>query len=502
MATVNLRELQADPVKFRNALLIDCDGVPKRLGDMLDPWQDLDFHVLDGGWEEIVGQDCEGYKRAWLERPRGHSKTSDLAVMVCYALFASRRKLTGYAAAGDLDQAALLRNAIDGIVRLNPWLAQILTVDKGRVYNDRTGSTLEILTSDAPTSYGLTPDFVIADEVTHWRKRDLWDSLISSAAKRAKCMFVTITNAGFQGEWQWETREAIRQSENWYFSRLDGPKASWITEDRLEEQKRLLPYIAYARLWLNEWSSGSGDALDPSDIDRAVVLPGPQGPEPGYIYIAGLDLGLKKDASALVTLGLSIGYSEDVPRPERQLSSTAEAMINAGLLPFPPEDEPEAIWHPGTGRTKVVRVDLWKPKQGQKLNIEPIERAILDIQRQYNLAALGYDPWQSEYLAERLKKTNVQVRPVQFVPGNLQSMAQATIESFSERTLDLYAHPELLSDLKALRVAEKGYGVRLESPRGPSGHGDSATALAIALHVAKTLTVFTNRPPEGKLLIA
>jgi len=74
-------------------------------------------------------------------------------------LFASRRQLRGYGAAADQDQARLLRDSIDGLVRLNPWRSQILRVDKLKIENDRTGSTLEILTSDAPTSYGLTPDF-------------------------------------------------------------------------------------------------------------------------------------------------------------------------------------------------------------------------------------------------------------------------------------------------------------------------------------------------------
>ena len=61
----------------------------------------------------------------------------------------------------------------------------------------------------------------------------------------------------------------------------------------------------------------------------------------------------------------------------------------------------------------------------------------------------------------------------------------ATLEAFSERQLDLYPDPQLRADLHSLRVVEKSYGVRLDSPRGVNGHGDCATALAIALHLAK-----------------
>ena len=79
-------------------------------------------------------------------------------------------------------------------------------------------------------------------------------------------------------------------------------------------------------------------------------------------------------------------------------------------------------------------------------------------------------------------------------------MCSATLEAFSEGNIELYGNPILLSDLRALRVVEKSYGVRLGSPRGPSGHGDAATALSIALHIAKNPPL-TNRAPEGKLCV-
>ena len=63
-------------------------------------------------------------QRAWLERPRGHAKTLDLGVMATWALFASRRRLSGIGAAGDQDQARLLRDAIGRLLGERPsWVA-------------------------------------------------------------------------------------------------------------------------------------------------------------------------------------------------------------------------------------------------------------------------------------------------------------------------------------------------------------------------------------------
>src|SRR4029079_7334903 len=112
----------------------------------------------------------------------------------------------------------------------------------------------------------------ICDELVHWEgDGSLWHSLISSAAKRSNCLLVVITNAGFIDSWQWEVREAARTDEAWTFSRLDGPQASWMTPARLAEQRRMLPAIAYLRLWENQWSSGGGDALTEADIKAAFI---------------------------------------------------------------------------------------------------------------------------------------------------------------------------------------------------------------------------------------
>jgi hypothetical protein len=57
----------------------------------------------------------------------------------------------------------------------------------------------------------------------------------------------------------------------------------------------------YARLWQGQWVSGSGDALSRDNILAAVNLEGPiTGAVQGFVFVAGLDIGLVKDASDLV----------------------------------------------------------------------------------------------------------------------------------------------------------------------------------------------------------
>lgn len=468
---MNLLDLQSDPAAFRDALLIDTDAGPAPFAERMDDWQAADFAALDSGWKRaVVGTKAKAeFQRAWLERPRGHSKSADLGIMVAWALFASRRRLSGIAAAGDQDQARLLRDAIGRLTYCNPWLGKLIEVQNYRILNKRTESTLDIISSDAPTSYGLTPDFCVCDEVTHWKKRDLWDSLISSAAKRSTCMFVVIANAGLQDDWQWQTREAVRSDPKWYFSRLDGPVASWIDESLLAEQERLLPGIAFRRLWLNEWTSGGGDALTPEVIDRAFntdLEPMTQA-ERGWEYVAGIDLGVSRDASAVAVLA--------VRRRGR-----------------------------GHGRIRLAHTRIWKPRKGQKVNLQQVEDTLADLHTKFKFRQLNYDSWQATHMASRLQsggmgklagqtkfgKQRRESLPMIEVPptgANLQRIATAVLECFNDHRIECYDDADLKRDLHRLRVEERPYGFRLTSPRDGEGHGDMASAFGLALLAATEL---------------
>ena len=462
----------ANPAAFRADLVVDVDGVARRFGDVMDSWQAEDFDALDAALMRCNGRsEADARTRAYLERGRGHSKTTDLAVTACWALAFATRAIRGYCFAADKDQAGLLKDAMATVVRLNPWLSGILDVQKSLVVNVAAGhpgegSKLEIFTSDVGSSYGILPDLIIADELCHWQgDGSLWHSLLSSAAKRKHCLLVTISNAGFVDSWQWSVREAARTDPAWIFSRLDGPQASWLTQERLEEQRRMLPAVAYARLWENQWSSGGGDALLPSDIDAAFIdgLQPMTGTEPGWLFVAGCDLGLTRDCSAVVVLAVPEG----------------------GIA----------------GRIRLAHNRLWRPTLGKKIDLSEVERHLLELDAQFGLETVAFDPWQMEHLAQRLeadtghRRRNARrrygnqpwMREIPPTGANLREQATLVIESFTDRRLQLYDCEPLRRDLLKLRVEEKSYGMRLTSPRDGEGHGDSFSAFALALLVGHEL---------------
>jgi phage terminase large subunit-like protein len=501
---MNLRAIQSDPDLFRSALLVDTDAGPQRLADVLDDWQAADFAALDSAWRRVAGQDIHPpYLRAWLERGRGHSKTTDIAVSAVWVLFASRRKIDGVACAADRDQAALIRDAADRLLRLNPWLADILKCQATKVINKHTGSVLTILSADVASSYGLLIDFAIVDELTHWSKRDLWDSIFSAIAKRRHGLLLVIANAGFRDSWQWELRKAIRNDPAWYFHRLDGPVASWISQEHLAEQRRLLPTKTYARLWGNQWSDGSGDALELADIDAALCRARCSGPERGYIYALGCDIGLTHDCTALALVGRHAGYSEPILSRRTKAVGTLAVLQDLELVPSVDSDIIEYRRVPGSDRLKLCRLEIWQPNGG-KVDLSAVETRIAALHGEYQLSKVTADPWQAELMLQRLSRQGVPCEGLQMSGTTLQGLATAMLTEFRGRTIDLINDPTLAADLRNLRVASRSYGFRLESPTGGNHngtpHGDTATALALAIRAARQAAIQRMLDPSRRLV--
>jgi hypothetical protein len=448
-------EMMASPAAYGRGLLVETDHGSKTYDQILDPWQRDDRDAMIRGWLRAVrGETVSGGpSRAFFERPRGHSKTLDSSVWASWALFAAPRSIRGLWAAGDKDQARLGRDKIDSCCRLNPWLADVLTVNSYNVTNRHTGSRLEIISSDAPTSYGETPDFVLVDEITAWTEAGeaLWHSLLSSAAKRGHCVLTVIANAGMgQGvSWQWNLREAIRQDPAWYFSRLNGPQASWITPEQIDEQRRLLPAKAFNRLWLNLWTADIGDCLDSADVEACCTLPGPIPcyMEP-YFFCGSLDLGLKNDHSALCILAIG----------------------------------------PNRDRFKLASVKSWAPDSitGQ-VNLMQVEQECFEAAQRYRLHSICYDPWQSELLAQRLVARGVQMVSWPFTARNMNLMATTILSVFKNRTLAMYRDADVIRDLMRLSIVERPSGFKLTATRDKMGHADRAIAIAIGLPWAAIL---------------
>lgn len=438
---MNSDELQAmmlDPAKFREAL-----------GIHPDPWQDLDFRSLDPSWQHAVGipitdAGVRVHQRAWLTRPRGHSKTTDTATMICWALLSAPRRRTGVMAAASKDQAGLLRTAAEQLIRNHDWLSDFLEVQAWSIINRKTDSRCDVLSSSESTSWGLLIDFCAADEVTVWSKPELWYSLLSAVAKKAHAHLQVISNAGFSGSvWEPIYQQIAAPDSGWYVHALPGPLASWISPAALAEQERLLPRIVYERLWLNLWTTGEGSAVSDEDLKAATTLTGPRRGNPdGGKAVAGLDIGVRNDHSALCVL--------TVPR--------------------------------GVPRIQLAHTRSWKPPRGGEVDLQAVEDEVFRCHREYRLSACYFDPAQAYHIAQRLRKRGVRMIEMPFVQKNLEKMARALMMTFRDKRVDLYHEPQLFRDLRSLQIEENLRGLRLTAVTTADGsHCDLGVAYSIAI---------------------
>jgi hypothetical protein len=431
--------------------LVDCNGESKPMSEVLDPWQRKDFEATDQAWRRTVGLHDEScISRAYKERGRGHSKTTDLASSALWAIYSARRKIIGVAGAAAKPQAKFIRDAIDTLVRLNPWLSDDIDVKTYTITNKHTGSEFRILAANESTNYGLTPDFVIIDELTHWAKQELWTALFSAVAKRSKCVLEVIANAGFGmgTSWQWATREKARQDPRWYFNRLEGPVASWIRPEDLEEQRAILIPNAYKRLWLNLWLMNVGDALDMNRVLAACTLKGPSDFNPFEWAMGGLDMGISHDHAGFVVFGMNVL----------------------------------------TRKLRLLVTKRWDPRQYEdgRIKFNDVEEYVRLAAKLYKIEGIAYDPWQCEHMAENLRRDAITMYAMPNSPQNAQRMATELIDAVNHDWLELYHDDNLIGDLARLNIVQRPIGAKIEAPKDENGHCDVATAFTIGLPFARS----------------
>ena len=321
----------------------------------------------------------------------------------------------------------------------------------------KTGSKLEIETADAATAHGARPDFLIVNELHAIRDKEVAETWIDNADKIPWGVRVIATNAGYQKSWQWKWREIAQAGakiKTWYFHKYAKP-APWISMVQLAESKKRNAASRYLRLWEGLWVTGSGDALDPADVEACVTLQAGAEPDDKMLFLGGLDLGVRHDHSALVVVG-------------------AEPM----------------------GRIKLACCESWAPGPDGKVNLIDVRRGVMTAHRKYGLRWLGYDPSQAELMAQELEREDVPMCAVEFRGKNLDLMAREILQAFRNRRIDLYPDNRLIDDLYRLTIEERSYGYKLSAISDDEGHADRAIALAITLPLALEITMADVQPDE------
>lgn len=379
----------------------------------------------------------------FLTRPRGGSKTTDLAAVALALLLDVRSRERLYWLAADREQGQLAIDAAAGFLDRSPGLRGALTITSNAIEATATGARLAVLPADAASSWGLNPHAVFCDEICQWSDtagpRQLWESVSSAVAKRADAKLVVLSTAGDPGHFARKILDAAQKSELWRVHEVPGP-SPWMDDARLAEQKaRLLPSV-YRRLFLNEWASPEDRLTTGEQLRECVTLDGPldYNREFGGTYLIAVDLGLKRDRSVC------------------------------------------AVCHREGRKIVLDRMAVWAGTSREPVQLETVEAWIVQAARTYSSAKVVADPWQATGMAQRLRERGLAVDEFSFTAQSVGRLAASLFNVIRDKAIALPDDEELLDELAHVRLRETSPGVfRMDHDSGR--HDDRAVALALAV---------------------
>jgi hypothetical protein len=188
----------------------------------------------------------------------------------------------------------------------------------------------------------------------------------------------------------------------------------------------------------DEALSNESDVLACVRADDPVLAP-----RTGVKYVAALDVGTRRDLSAL---------------------ALAHAETRSG------------------GQVVVVdRVISWRPGAGVagRIDLADVEEACARVCKQYK-AKLRFDRSQAEQLVQNLTRRGVRVEEYVFSQSGANRLAKAMFTHLRDRAVEIPDDDELIRELQTARMVETGPGtVKLQNPAG--SHDDLAVAVGMCV---------------------
>lgn len=458
------RRAANDFMLFMGGLTIPSATGPQPFAECIVPFQQECFELLAPSLAAIRDGTMPPRRRFWIERTKKASKDADLAICILWLIAFPKRPLLIQICADTQEQAAIIKKRAEDLLFHNPWLRELVSIQQNRIVSANRWAKARIeSTGSSEAKHGDTPDLLVLNELVHVKRWEVNDTHMNNADGVPQGVVIISTNAGFKGTkaelWR---RNAQADTERWTMCILKG-NAPWINQKDREDARRRDPVgVEFDRLWNGKWKSGRGGAVIEDALDKCFVLPGPiTKPEPGWRYVAGLDLGISHDHSGVAVLGVN---------PEKQKMRIAWMR---GYVPEVPND------------------------QGQReVDSDAVEEACFNLWITFHITWFGYDPAAGgSFMAQRLRKRGVPMREMTFSsPKNQSDMAVAFVQAVSAGKLECYEDQEgrLRRDFGKFEIqALVPSGYRLKALSDEWGHADVGTAVVICLPEAARLAGFS-----------
>jgi phage terminase large subunit-like protein len=411
-------------------------GVPFRLL----PWQAAVVRLLVG-WKaptEIIDpwtglkkfEHVRIFRRLMLWIPRKNGKSEFLAALaLLFFAIEGVHGGQGFVFARDEKQAAVVLRKMKAMVNGNTALAADAQIHAKSIYLKPTAALFELLSGAEEGKHGKSPTVIAGDEMHEWRSREVETTLRQGTGTRLQPIELYASTAGKKtsatGVALWDESLAILDGRIEDPSTLvvlfaAGPDDNWRDEDvwrKANPSLGLSPTLAFLRreaalavdnpraeahfrcYHLNQWVDGEVRWLNVDKWDAC----------------AATKNGWKRYRETLK--GRRCFGALDV-------SSTRD--VTALIWVFPPtDDDPKwrvlcRFWVPKdtlAERVKAARVPYDRWLAAGALEVTPgdyvdqafVMKAILDGMADYDVEAVGYDPWNAAKMATDLQAEGMPV---------------------------------------------------------------------------------------------
>jgi hypothetical protein len=202
----------------------------------------------------------------------------------------------------------------------------------------------------------------------------------------------------------------------------------WVTKEYLDGQRARLPPEVYARLHENRWVSAGSQFITADDIAKLHDVPWVLQTAPLtdrlVRYIVATDLGLSHDRAARV-----IGH-----------------------------------YDPYIQKVMIDNVRVWQGTPEEHVPIADVEQDLIDCARIFGASTLVIDPWQMEYVIQRLRPFYPGIVAFNF-SADITHLSQALITALRTGTLKSYEEVELDKELGQTIIRQTAQGWRVDHPR-------------------------------------
>lgn len=446
---------------------------------------------------------------------RKNAKTTFAACLLLLHLCGpeARQNSQLFSAAQSRDQAAILFALAAKMVRMSPDLSQYVTVrdTAKQLFCPELGTLYRALSADASTAFGLSPAFLVHDELGQvvGPKSNLYEALETAAGAQAEPLSIVISTQApgdadllsvliddalqendprvkvelYTANEKLDpfSEEAIRAANPHYDLFMNREEVK-----RQAQEARRMPSreSSYRNLVLNQrislhspfiprslWTAGEG----PIDEDAF---------ESGTVY-AGLDLSSRHDLTALVLAARGADKVWNIKPHFFAPMDGVQARCTRDRAPYD-------VWA-SQGHLELT--------PGASVDYEVVARVLAEYCDNYRVQLIAFDRWRIDVLKSELKRLGLELPLVPFGQGfKDMSPALDTLEAeLMSGRIRHGGHPVLKwCAANAIAVRDPAGNRKLDKSKA-TGRIDGMVAMAMAMGAATSMTA--ERKPEYKMLI-